>query len=88
MNDKKIKKYLRRAHEVIGDRTPGEIEYDNSVVAHLSTGMDIKRAIGAANDEFPEEALDAGPEHWADLAVRYDYILKHKIILKGLGIEE
>jgi hypothetical protein len=58
------------------------------VVAHLSAGLDIKRAIGAANHEHPEEALKPGASHWADLAAHYEYSLEHKAILKRLGIRK
>jgi hypothetical protein len=50
--------------------------------------MDIKRAIRAANQAHPEEALKPEPEHWEDLAARYDYIKEHKAILKTLGMKE
>ena len=36
MNVDDINAYLQRAQEIIGDRTPAEIQFDNSVVAHLS----------------------------------------------------
>ena len=88
MNVNEINAYVQRAREIIGDRSQSEIAYDDSVVAHLSRGMDIKRAIRAANQEHPEEALAPGPEHWADLAARYEYILEHKAILKTLGMKE
>jgi hypothetical protein len=88
MNVNEINAYVQRAQEIIGDRSQSEIAYDDSVVAHLSRGMDIKRAIRAANQEHPEEALKPGPELWADLAARYDYILQHKAILKTLGMKE
>jgi len=80
--------YFQRAREIIGDRSQAEIDYDNSVVAHLSTGMDIKRAIAAANERHPKEALQPGPDDWADLAARYQYIKEHKDILKRLGMRE
>ena len=79
---------MQPAREIIRDRSPSEIAYDDSVVAHFGRGKDIKRAIRAANQEHPEEALEPGPEHWADLAVRYEYILEHKAILKTLGMKE
>ncbi len=41
--------YLKRAREIIGERTPAEIIYDNTVVTCLAKGMDIRRAIDAAN---------------------------------------
>ena len=68
--------YLARAREIIGDRTDTEIEYDNT------------SAVGAANRDHPDEALKPDPAHWDDLAARYDYISKHKLILQKLGIKE
>jgi hypothetical protein len=88
MNVNEINEYLEQAQEIIGERSPGEIAYDDSIVAHLSKGLDIKQAICAANKEHPDEALQPGPEHWDDLAIRYEYILEHKAILKKLGIKE
>lgn len=80
--------YLQRAREIIGDRSQAEIDYDNSVVAHLSAGMDIKSAIRAANQEYPEEALTPGADQWSDLAARYNYIMEHRAILKRLGMND
>jgi hypothetical protein len=88
MNINEINTYLERAREIIGDRSGAEIAYDNSVVAHLNSGMDIRRAVAAANLEHPDEALKPGPEHWDDLVIRYDYIRVHKGILKRLGMKE
>ena len=88
MNVNEINAYLQQAREIIGDRSQSEIAFDDSVVAHLSQGKDIKRAIRAANQEHPEEALKPGPEHWPDLAARYEYILEQKAILRTLGMKE
>jgi hypothetical protein len=86
MNVNEINAYLQSAREIIGDRSQAEVDYDNSVVANLDRGMDIKQAIRAANQEHPEEALKPGADHWADLAARYQYIREHKAILKTLGM--
>jgi hypothetical protein len=88
MTGNQIKAYLERAREIIGDRSQAEIAYDDAVVAHLSSGMDIKSAIAAANQEYPDEALLPGAGHWADLDARYQYIRDHKRILKRLGLNE
>jgi hypothetical protein len=88
MNVNEINAYLPRAPEIIGDRSQSEIACDDSVVAHLSKAVDIKRAIRAANQEHPKEALEPGPEHWADLAARYEYFTEHNAILKTLGMKE
>lgn len=80
--------YLARAREILGDRTDTEIEYDNTVVAFLERGMDIKGAVDAANTEHPDEALKPDPARWDDLAARYDYITKHQLMLQKLGIKE
>ena len=88
MNVTEINAYLERAPEIIGDRSQAEIDYDNAVVAHLAAGKDIKRAVRAANQEHPAEALKPAADHWPDLAARYEYILEHKSILKRLGMKE
>jgi hypothetical protein len=88
MNVNEINAYLERAREIIGDRSQGEVDYDNAVVAHLSAGKDIRGAIKAANQERPDEALKPSADHWADLAARYDYLMEHGAILKRLGIRE
>jgi len=88
MNVNEINTYLQRAREIIGERSPTEIAYDDAVVLHLSEGMDIRRAVQAANREHPGEALEPSSEHWEELAGRYDYIAQHKAILKRLRIKE
>jgi len=76
--------YLKRAREIVGERTAAEIEYDKTVTAGLARGMDIQRAIAAANQEHPDEALKPQPNQWADLVARYEYIRQHNEILKKL----
>jgi hypothetical protein len=88
MNVNDINAYLEKAREIIGERSPGEIEYDNAVVANLSAGMTIKKAIAAANRQYPDEGLQPEPEHWNDLAARYEYMREHKVILRKLGRSE
>jgi hypothetical protein len=83
-----INDYLARARAILGDRTDTEIDYDNTVVAFLAKGMDIKSAVDAANREHLEEAIKPDPAHWEDLAARYDHITKHKLMLQNLGIKE
>jgi len=88
MNADLINAHLKRAREILGDRTVTEIAYDDSVVAHLTSGMDIKRAVRAANREHPGEALKPRADHWDALASRYEFIREHKSILKRLGLRE
>ena len=88
MNLNQINDYLERAREIIGDRSPAEIEYDDTVVAHLGSGRDIKKAIQTANQQHPSEALNPAAGQWADVAARYEYLREHKIILRRLGMKE
>jgi len=83
-----VNDYLESARAIIGARSPGEIAYDNAVVANLSAGMNIKKAIAIANRKHPKEALLPKPEHWEDLANRYEYLREHKVILLKLGMTE
>ena len=80
--------YLKRAREIIGSRTPAEIEYDNKVIAYLAGGTDIQGAVAAANRKHPDEALKPKPNHWPDLTARYDYLRQHNENLKKAGIKE
>jgi hypothetical protein len=88
MTGNQIKAYLERARQIIGDRSQAEIDYDNAVVAHLSSGMDIKNAIAAANQKYPDEALSPGAGDWSNMDARYQYIREHESILNRLGIKE
>jgi len=88
MNAPLTNEYFARAQEILGDRSATEIEYDNTVVAFLAKDMDIKSAVDAANRKHPDEALRSDPTHWEDLAARYDYISKHKLMPQKLGIRE
>jgi hypothetical protein len=88
MNAHLTNDYLARAREILGDRTDTEIAYDNTVLAFMAKGMDIKSAVDAANREHPEEALKPDPAHWDDLVARYDYITKHQLMLQKMGINE
>ncbi len=53
--------FLKRAREIIGERTSAEIEYDNTVIAGLAKGMDIQAAIAVANLEHPRQTLMPNP---------------------------
>ena len=88
MNVNQINAYVERAREIIGKRSREEIDYDDAVVANLSTGMDIKKSIANANQKYPSEALSPNAGHWGDLAARYQYLTEHKAIIARLGIKE
>jgi hypothetical protein len=88
MNVHDINAYLERSGEIIGERSPAEIDYDNCIVAHLNAGMDIRKAIRAANRDHPAEALEPAAGDWEDVAAHYEYLKEHKAILEKLGMKE
>jgi hypothetical protein len=88
MNENLIHNYLKRAQEIIGDRSLGEIEYDDAVIANLEEGKSIKESIDAANTLFPKEALGPDEYAWDDLDSRYQYLKEHKTILAKLNQKE
>ena len=53
--------YLARAREILGDRTDSEIKYDDTVVAFLTKGMNIKSAVNAANRGSPAGGIKIRP---------------------------
>ena len=50
MNIDQINAYLERAREIIGARSREEIDYDDAVISHLNSGMNIKKSIASANN--------------------------------------
>jgi hypothetical protein len=88
VNIDQINAYLEHAREIIGTRTREEIDYDEAVISHLNTGMNIKKSIASANQRHPSEAIKPNAEHWGDLEARYQYLSEHKAIITRLGIKE
>lgn len=66
--------------EVLQERTPEEITYDEIVLKELKIGRNIKRALKIANRECPDEALQFDEENINDIASHYDYLLNHELI--------
>ena len=79
-----INQYIARAKEIIGNRTPGEIKYDNEVVRWLRKGKGIKKAIAKANEKFPSETLNLTEETPADVQAHYEYLAEHEEIMQKL----
>lgn len=88
MTQEFIDKYLQRSREIIGDRSPGEIAYDDEIVAGLENGLQIADALKSANGKFPGEALQIDKSMLPDLKARYDYLAEHRKILERLGIKD
>ncbi len=80
-----IDKYLERANEIIGDRTPEEEEYDREVLLWLEKTGKIRKAINKANKKYPSEALQYNEENIADIWKHYDYLLNHMKITRKIG---
>ncbi len=72
--------YMRRAKEIIGNRTPVENTYDMEVLRGLDRGQDIRQAIANANEKHPGEALAIDGTNEADVAAHYEYLLEHEKI--------
>ncbi|MBI3987661.1 MAG: hypothetical protein HY343_12110 [Lentisphaerae bacterium] len=79
MNIKKkmIKAYQAAAAEVIGERTPGEIAYDDKVVEGLNQGLTIHQALARAAETHPMEALQVTEKDMPDISARYEYLREH-----------
>ena len=66
--------------ESLKERTPDEITYDEAVIKELKKGRSIKKAIKAANNQYPGEALQYDKKSIKDIASHYDYLLNHESI--------
>ena len=82
--DKMLQQYFERAKEIIGERTPGEIAYDDAIVEFLNMGLPIEAALANAGQKHPSEALQWDASNIDGLAARYDYLREHADIMKKL----
>jgi hypothetical protein len=79
-----LEEYLARANEIIGERTPGEQQYDREVIRWLRRGKSIRKAIAKANEKYPKEALRVDDDKLADVRDHYEYQANHCAILEKL----
>ncbi len=85
--DKMLKQYLDRAKEILGERTAGEIAYDNAVVDALNSGLSLEAALFLAGQHHPDEAMQWDSSNINDIAAHYDYLKTHKQIMKKLQMK-
>jgi hypothetical protein len=83
--DDLIKGYLDSSHEILGDRVPGEMAYDNEIVKQLGKGRDIKKALKMAARKYPSEALQWNEENIGDIAAHYEYLMEHEEMTRKLS---
>ena len=82
-----IESYLKDTagfSSMLGERTPGEVAYDNEVVIGLRRGLSIKRALELAGEKYPEDALKWDDETINDIKAHYEYLMNHEDILDRL----
>jgi hypothetical protein len=82
-----IDSYLKDTVEfssMLGERTAGEVAYDNEVVIALRRGLSMKRALELAGEKYPDEALQWDNETINDFKAHYEYLMTHEDILAKL----
>jgi hypothetical protein len=79
--------YLDSAAEfsaMLKERTPGEIAYDNEVVAGLRRGLAITKSLELAGEKYPNEALQWDENTIAEIKDHYEYLMNHEDILSKI----
>jgi hypothetical protein len=79
-----LKRYVVRAKEIVGERTPDEEKYDREVIRWLRRGKSISKAIGKANQKYPKEALQVNNDNLPDVEAYYEYLAEHETIMEKL----
>ena len=69
---------------MLGERTSGEVAYDNEVIIALRKGLSIKRALELAGEKCPDDALQWDDETIDDIKAHYEYLMNHEDILAKL----
>ena len=76
-----IETYLAAAVQVIGDRTPSEIAYDDAVVDGLNDGLSVELALARAGQLHPAEALQVSKDNIREITARYEYLREHAKVM-------
>jgi len=76
-----IDQYMQRSHEIIGECTPEEAQYDLNVIECLKKHGKIRKALNQANKKYPKEAINYNDGNINDIESHYFYILNHMEIL-------
>ena len=79
-----LKQHAERANEIVGERTPGEQNYDHEVIRWLRRGKKLTKAIAKANEKYPTEALQLDIDNMADVQAHYEYLADHEVIIEKL----
>jgi hypothetical protein len=69
---------------MLNNRTPGEIAYDNEVVAGLRKGFAITKSLELAGEKYPIEALQWDENTIAEIKDHYEYLMNHQDILSKI----
>jgi NAD(P)H-hydrate repair Nnr-like enzyme with NAD(P)H-hydrate dehydratase domain len=80
-----LEAYLKRADEIIGDRTLAEQRYDREVIRWMRKGKDVKRAVAKANQKYPSEALLVDADSLPAVQAHYEYLAEHEMIIERLN---
>jgi hypothetical protein len=86
---KKLERFIEGmaayADEVLSDRTPEEIAYDNEVIAALDSGLSIESALAKAAEKHPDEALLSDDSQVEDVASYYENLHTNLRILERIA---
>lgn len=69
---------------MLEERTPGEVGYDNEVLAGLRKGLSIEAALKLAGEKYPGEALQWDATTIHDINAHYEYLMNHEDIVAKL----
>lgn len=82
-----LESYLQSTREfsdMLSERTPAEVAYDNEVLAGLRKGLSIREALDLAATKRPDEALKVDETTIGALDDHYRYLKSHEDILDRL----
>lgn len=77
-----LKAYKQAVSAAIGNRSAGEIAYDNAVVAEMNRGLNPEAAIVRAGISHPDEALQITPDNRNDLIARFEFLQEHDKLMR------
>jgi hypothetical protein len=71
--------------QMLQERSPGEVAFDNEVLRCLRRGLEIREALATGAAKYPDEGLQWTEETLPDITAHYEYLLNHEDIVRMLS---
>lgn len=82
---KSYRESTKEFSQMLAERSPAEVAYDNEVLSELRKRVSIQKALEMAAKKYPDEALKVDINTIEEVNDHYQYLKNHEDILAKLN---